>query len=110
MILPKYKRWRMILHRMIAKQQLKREQTHPVCLHEVEKYEKVENVNTQNQFETTSKKQADKKKADLFFVFCKCVYIPRKQVQDHSKEFLGNKNINKKEYFLEKPPVIMITT
>ena len=110
MILPKYKRWRMILHRMIAKQQLKREQTHPVCLHEVEKYEKVENVNTQNQFETTSKKQADKKKADLFFVFCKCVYIPRKQVQDRSKEFLGNKNnINKKKKdLLEKPLVIMI--
>ena len=76
----------MILHRMIAKQ--------------VEKYEKVENVNTQNQFETTSKKQADKKKADLFFVFCKCVYIPRKQVQDRSKEYLGNKNkINKKRIY-----------
>ena len=41
---------------MIAKQQPKREQTHPVCLHVVEKYEKVENVNTQNDKETTSKK------------------------------------------------------
>ena len=47
---------------MIAKQQLKREQTHPVCLHEVEKYEKVENVNTQNQFETTSKKKQIRRK------------------------------------------------
>ena len=62
MTLPKYKRWRVLLHRMIAKQQLKREQTHPVCLHEVEKYEKVENVNTQNQFETTSKKKQIRRK------------------------------------------------
>ena len=38
-----------------------------------------------------------KKKADLLFLFCKCVSIPRKQVQDCSKEFIGNKNnINKK--------------
>ena len=34
-------------------------------------------------------------------MFCKCVYIPRKQVQDRSKEFLGNKNNinNKKEIY-----------
>ena len=68
-----------------------------MCLHEVEKYEKVESVNTQNEYET-SKKQTDKKKTDLFFVFCKCVYISRKQVEDRSKEFLGNKNINKKRF------------
>ena len=42
MNLSKCKRWRVLLHRVIAKQQLKREQTHPVCLHAVEKYEKVE--------------------------------------------------------------------
>ena len=67
-------------------------------------------INTQNEYKTTSKKQTDKKKTDLFFVFCKCVYIPRKQVQDRSKEFLGNKNnINKKKKdLLEKPLVIMI--
>ena len=30
-------------------------------------------------------------------MLCKCVQIPRKQVQDRSKEFLRNKNnINKK--------------
>ena len=81
-----------------------------MCLHEVEKYEKVESVNTQNEYET-SKKQTDKKKTDLFFVFCKCVYIPSKQVQDRSKEFLGNKNnINTKKDSLEKPPVTMIIT
>ena len=44
----KYKRWRALLHRVIAKQQAKIEQTHPVCLHAVEKYKKVENINTQN--------------------------------------------------------------
>ena len=37
---------------MIAKQQAKREQTHHVCLHAVEKYEK---FNTQNDYKTTRK-------------------------------------------------------
>ena len=33
-------------------------------------------------------------------MFCKCVQIPRKQVQDLSNEFLGNTgNINKKRFF-----------
>ena len=41
-------------------------------------------------------------------VFCKIDKIPRQQVQDHSKEFLGNNN-NKKD-FLEKPLVKMIIT
>ena len=39
----------------MAKQQLKREHTHPVCLHKVDKYEKVESINTQNDYETKSK-------------------------------------------------------
>ena len=51
----KYKRWRALLHRVIVKQQAKRKQSHPMCLHTVEKYEKVENVNTQNDYETISK-------------------------------------------------------
>ena len=37
--------------RVIAKQWAKREQTHPVCLHAVEKYKK---VNTQNDYQKTS--------------------------------------------------------
>ena len=41
---------------MIAKQQAKREQTNPVRLHILGKYEKVENINTQNDYKTTSKK------------------------------------------------------
>ena len=41
---------------MIAKQHAKREQTHPVCLHTIEKYKKVESVNMQNDYKTTSKK------------------------------------------------------
>ena len=36
---------------MIAKKIRKREQTHPVCLHAVEKYGKVESVNTQSDYE-----------------------------------------------------------
>ena len=48
--------WRALLHSVIAKQQAKRKQGHPACLHAVEKYEKMENVNTQNDYETTSKK------------------------------------------------------
>ena len=38
-----------------------------MCLHAVEKYEKVESVNTQNDYAATSKKR----NSDLFFVFCK---------------------------------------
>ena len=49
---------------MIAKQRTKREQTHPVCLYALEKYEK---VNTQNDYETTSKQ------TNLFCWFCKSV-------------------------------------
>ena len=54
MNLSQYKKWRVLLHRVIAKEQAKREQTHPVCLHAVEKFEKVGNTNTQNDYETTS--------------------------------------------------------
>ena len=51
--------------RVILKQQAKREQSHSMYLHAVEKYEKVENVNTQYDYETTSKKWTDKKKPDF---------------------------------------------
>ena len=44
-----------------------------LCLHAVDKYENIENVNTHNDYETMSKKLTDKKKTDLFFVSCKCV-------------------------------------
>ena len=60
MNLSRYKRWIALLHRVIAKQQVKRKQSHPVCLHAVEKYEKVENVNKQNHYKTASKKGTDK--------------------------------------------------
>ena len=72
MNLSKYKWWRALLHRVIAKQ-WKTEQAHPVCLQKLQKYEKVESVNTQNDHETTSQKWTDKKETDLIFVFCKCV-------------------------------------
>ena len=41
-----------------------------MCLHTAKKEKKVESVNTQNDYETTSKKQTDKKKTKLFCVFC----------------------------------------
>ena len=41
---------------MIAKQQAKREQTNPVYLSTVEKYKTEEIVNTQDDYETMSKK------------------------------------------------------
>ena len=72
-----------------------------MCLYTVEKYKKVGNVNTQNDYETTSETW---KREHLFFVFCKCVEIPRKQAQDCSKEFVGNNNSN----FLEKLPITMM--
>ena len=56
MNLSNYKWWRTLLHRVIAKQLSKGEQTHPVCLQAVEKYEKMESVNTQIDYATTSKK------------------------------------------------------
>ena len=34
----------------------------------------------------------DNKKTNLFCEFCKSVSIPKKQVQDRSKEFPGNNN------------------
>ena len=73
MNLSHYKRWTVLLYRVIVKEQSKREQTHPECIHAVEKYEKLENINTQNDYETRSKKSTDKKKKNFFFVFCKCV-------------------------------------
>ena len=56
MNLTKHKRWRVLLPRLIAKQQAEKEQTHSVYLHTVEKYEIVENINTQSDYKTTSKR------------------------------------------------------
>ena len=47
MKVPKYRSSRALLHRMIAKQQAKKEQTHPVCLHAVDKYKNLESINAQ---------------------------------------------------------------
>ena len=49
MNLSKYKRCRPLLQKVIAKQESKREQTHPVEIHE-----KVESVNSRNDYETAS--------------------------------------------------------
>ena len=64
MNLTKHKRWRVLLPRLIAKQQAEKEQTHSVYLHTVDKYENVENINTQSDYKTTSKRWIDKIKAE----------------------------------------------
>ena len=89
----------MLIYRVITKQQAKREQTHPVCLHAVEKYKKLESINTQNKYKTMKKKKKrpDKKKTNFFRVFCKCLNS-KKTIQDHSEELLGNNN-NKKRFY-----------
>ena len=88
------------IYRVIAKQGAKREQ----CVYTQWKsrllIHRMEIANTQNDYKTTSKKLRDKKKTNLFCEFCKSALIPRKQVQDCSKEFLGNNN---KKDFLENP-------
>ena len=61
--------WRALIYRVIEKQHAKREQIYPVCLHTVEKHEKVESINTQNDYKTTSKKLTDKKKTNMFLSF-----------------------------------------
>ena len=56
MNLSRYKWCRALLHRVVGKQQSKREQAHPVCLQELQKSKKFESINTQNDYERTSKK------------------------------------------------------
>ena len=68
MNLYKYKRWRALLHRILGKQQSKREQTHPVCLHKVEKYEKLESVNIQD-YKTASKNEQIRRKQTCSLCF-----------------------------------------
>ena len=46
---------------MTAKQCTKIEQTHPACLLAVEKYEKVDSINTQNDYKTSKKMNRWKK-------------------------------------------------
>ena len=68
-----------------------------MCLHAVEKYEKVEGVNTQNDYATTSKKNEQIKRkqiCSLWFVNkCKFQENKFKIVQNN---FLGKNNINTK--------------
>ena len=95
-----YKRWRALLHTAIVEQQLRREQTHPVCSHGVEINEKEESLNTQTDYETTSKNEQIKRKqtSSLFFVN---VF----KVQDRLKKILRNKNdINKKKISSKSHP------
>ena len=61
-----------------------------MCLHIVEKYEKVESINTQNDYKTTSKKWANKKKKTCSVSFVEVFKFQKKQIQDCLKESLGN--------------------
>ena len=55
-VMQKIQRWRELICQVIPKQHAKIEQTDAVCLHTMQKYEKVESINTQNDYETTGKK------------------------------------------------------
>ena len=71
-----------------------------MCSHEVEINEKEENLNTQTDYETTSKNEQIKRKqtSSLFFVN---VF----KVQDRLKKILRNKNdINKKKISSKSHP------
>ena len=61
-----------------------------MCLHIVEKYEKVESINTQNDYKTTSKKWANQKKKTCSVSFAEVFKFQKKQIQDCLKESLGN--------------------
>ena len=56
MNLSRYKRWKALLQSDCKAAIKKKNKTHPVCLHAVEKYKKVESINIQNDYKTTSKK------------------------------------------------------
>ena len=73
MNLSKYRRWRVLLHTVITKQQAKRKQTHLVCFHAVEKYKKVQNVNIQNDY--------------LFFVFVNVFKFQENKFKTIQKNF-----------------------
>ena len=55
-VMQKVQKVQALIYRVIPKQRVKRKQAHPVCLHAVEKYEKLETGHAQNGYETASKK------------------------------------------------------
>ena len=93
----KYKRRRALLHRVIAEQQSKREQTHPVCSCAVENMKRWRALTCRMITKQQVKNEQIKRKQTCSLCF---VNVFQKQVQDCSKEFLRNKfNINKKKVF-----------
>ena len=70
----------------------KKKKTYLVCLHAVTKYEKVESINTQNDYKATSKNWTDKKKTNTFCVVCKSLNSKKTNSRLSTKEFLGNNN------------------
>ena len=90
---------------MTAKQRAKREQTHPVHLHAVEKFKKKKSVNTQNDYKTTSKEWRDKKKQTCSVGFVKVFVFQDNKFKIVQKNFL---EIIKDS--LENPLVMIIIT
>ena len=70
-----------------AKQRSKRKQTYLVCLQVVKKYKKVESINTQSDYETTSKKCADKKKKNFSVCFLKMIKLQENKFKIIQKNF-----------------------
>ena len=65
----------------------------------VEEYKKVENANTQNDYKTTSKKWADKKKQTCYLCFVNKFKFQKKTSSRLFRRILGNKdNINQKRF------------
>ena len=102
MILSKNKSLRLLLHREILKQQSKREQTHPVCLHAVEKYEKVESINTQNDCKQQVKNEQIKRKQTCSICFVNVFKFQENKFKIIQKNFWEIKIILIKKTFLEK--------
>ena len=57
MNMSKYKRWRVLIHRVIVKQQAKKRTDSSCVFTQSDKYENADNVNTQNDYEQIKRKQ-----------------------------------------------------
>ena len=93
--------WGALLHRAIAKQ-AKREQSHPVCLHAVQKYEKVENINTQNDYKMSKKMNRLKENKTCCLCFVNVFKFHENKFNTIQKNFWEIKIILIKKRFLGK--------
>ena len=76
-----------------------------MCLYAAEKYEKVESINTQNDYETASKKWSDKKKQTCSLCFVNVFKSQENKFKIVQQNLLEIKIIPiKKKEFLKKLP------